>query len=257
MSPVSAPLPDAYGPIVPFYDSGYAKLAAERMDVPFYLDLARRGAGPVLELGCGTGRVLLPIADAGFPCTGLDASASMLKALRTKPYPASLRLVHGPMQRFDFGEDRFGLIFAAFRGFQHLLDVRDQLECLARVRGHLAPGGTFAFDVFRPLLDRLPMGPQPPREDLRFSHQGREVVRTAQVQHDPIGQRIRVELCYTHANADDAPPLATSAMTLRYFFRFELEHLLARAGFRDVRIHGTFQGGPIEAGTDLIVIARA
>src|SRR5436189_2875890 len=83
-------------------------------DVEFYRSLAREAGGPVLELGCGTGRVLLPIARDGSACTGLDSSEAMLEELRRKNPPDNLRLVAGRMQSFDLGADRFALIFSAF-----------------------------------------------------------------------------------------------------------------------------------------------
>jgi hypothetical protein len=104
-----------------FYDAAYERSPQlDGGDVAFYRALAREGGGPVLELGCGTGRVLLEIAADGFPCTGVDASQHMLARLRAKSRFPNLRLVHAPMQRFDLPGERFGLVFSAFRAFQHL-----------------------------------------------------------------------------------------------------------------------------------------
>jgi ubiquinone/menaquinone biosynthesis C-methylase UbiE len=100
--------------------------------VAFHRELAREAGGPVLELGCGTGRVLLPIARDGIACTGLDSSEAMLEEFRRKSPPENLRLVRAPMQGFDLAEERLRLIFSAFRSFQHLLTVEDQLACLLR-----------------------------------------------------------------------------------------------------------------------------
>src|SRR5215467_10175690 len=129
---------DVYGPRgAGLYDASSSRLRASSGDAAFYLDLARRARGPVLELGCGTGRVLLPIAREGIECTGLDASRSMLARLRASRPPKSLRLVFGRMQDFSIPKKRFALIYSAFRAFQHLLTVEDQLACLAAVRRHL------------------------------------------------------------------------------------------------------------------------
>src|SRR5262245_40276071 len=86
-----------------YYDAAYAVLPALGPDVAFYRALARDADGPVLELGCGTGRALLPIAGDGIPCTGLDSSDAMLGALRAKQPPPNLRLHCATMQRFDLG----------------------------------------------------------------------------------------------------------------------------------------------------------
>ena len=169
---------DVYGHVTSrFYDAVYERLRAGRGDIEFYLDLARRAGGPVLELGCGTGRVLLPIASEGIPCTGLDVSPRMLEALRRKDAPPTLRLACAPMQDFDLGEVRFMLIYAAFRVFQHLYTEEDQLACLSCVRRHLAPGGSFAFDVFSPLAERTRLAHEPESEDARFEDGDETIVR--------------------------------------------------------------------------------
>ncbi len=250
-------LRDDYETIAGFYDSGYAELAARRADGEFYSQLAREAQGPVLELGCGTGRVLLEIARLGFPCTGVDASARMLAELRKKDPPRTLRLVHGSMQSFDLGEDRFRLIYAAFRSMQHLIEVEAQLACLACVRRHLAPGGVFAFDVFNPRFEVLAIDDPPEKVDLRFQHEGREVVRHTQLRHDRAAQCIHLSMRYAASEDATGSILGTAEFSMRYFFRFELEHLLARAGFRSLRFYGDFARGSVEGGSDLIVVAQA
>jgi SAM-dependent methyltransferase len=99
----------------------------------------------VLELGCGTGRTLIPIARAAIDCVGLDASPAMLRLLREKV--PELEVVEGDMRSFDLAR-RFRMITMPFRGLSHMLDVDAQLGCLACVKRHLAPDGVFAFDVF-------------------------------------------------------------------------------------------------------------
>src|SRR5512133_1688402 len=129
-------------------------------DVPFYLDWAARTGGSVLELACGTGRVTIPLAEAGHEVWGIDLSAAMLTRLREKlaRFPEGVRdrvqARLGDMSSFDL-ERVFPLIIIPFRSFQ-LLTRDEQLRgCLASVRRHLAPGGRFILDVFRPygLLD--------------------------------------------------------------------------------------------------------
>src|SRR4051812_23988253 len=129
--------------IVRNYDSIYAAIRDPAGDVLFYRTLARETGGPVLELGCGTGRTLLPIAADGAECVGLDASPAMLQALKEKTPPANLTLIEGRMESFDLGERRFRLITAPFRVLSHLLDTETQLAALDRVRHHLLPGGAF------------------------------------------------------------------------------------------------------------------
>jgi SAM-dependent methyltransferase len=240
-----------------YYDAAYAVLRAPAQDVAFYGELARASGGPVLELACGTGRVLLEIAKQGIVCAGVDLSPGMLAKLRAKGAPPALRLVQAPMQRFDLGTDRFALIYSAFRGFQHLYSVEDQLACLACVRRHLAPGGAFAFDVFNPRLDRMGANQEPEAVGVRFSVDGEEVVRYERVERDPGRQLLRVRMRYQRERAGGEPTSEEVEFQMRWFYRYEVEHLLARAGFRDVAVYGDFAKQPFGAGSpEIVAVAR-
>src|SRR6266508_3521831 len=130
------------------YDS--VRLYAARQDVAFYVEEAARTGGPVLELGCGTGRILLPLARAGHTVHGLDSSRHMLARCREKvaaepaPVRGRITLHEGDVRAFDLGQGAvFPLVIAPFRVFQHMITIDDQLACLAAVARHLAPGGRF------------------------------------------------------------------------------------------------------------------
>jgi SAM-dependent methyltransferase len=249
---------DRYGGVTArYYDAASAVLRASALDVEFYAELARASGGPVLELACGTGRVLLEIAKQGIPCTGLDLSPGMLGRLREKGAPPSLRLVQAPMQGFDLGGERFALIYTAFRGFQHLYTVEDQLACLACVRRHLAPGGAFAFDVFNPRLERMGAREEPERVGIRFEQGGEEVVRYERVQRDAGRQLLRVWMRYQRRRAGGDLAGEEVDFQMRWFYRFEIEHLLARAGFQEVAIYGDFARSPFAEGSpEIIAVAR-
>ena len=137
------------------YDSVYAYVTE---DIPFYLDEARSAGGSVLEFGCGTGRVAIPIAQEGIEIVGLDSSPAMLDLARRKaekaPGARGLRLVEADMRDCSLDEV-FDLVIIPFRGFLSLLSVEDQVRTLANVRTHLAPGGKLAFNVFVPDLNML------------------------------------------------------------------------------------------------------
>jgi len=250
---------DGYGRVTArHYDEAYATLRDPSGDAAFYLELARACGGPVLELGCGTGRVLLPIARAGVPCTGLDLSDGMLDALRAKSPPPNLRLVRGSMQDFDLGDERFALVTAPFRAFQHLYAVEDQLACLATVRRHLAPGGAFAFDCFSPRLERLAIREEPEKEDARWRDGGDEIVRRVAVSRELATQTQRVTMHYDRERDGQRVSRDTTSFPMRWFHRYELEHLLARAGFDDVELYGDFDRGSFRDGSlEMVWIARA
>lgn len=239
------------------YDAEYAVIRDPSGDRAFYADLARETGGPVLELACGTGRVLLPIAREGIPCVGLDLSTAMLDVLRAKDPPPNLEIVEGSMTDYDLGAGRFRLIYAAFRGFQHLLGVDEQLAALACARRHLAQGGLFAFDVFSPDLARTAIAEEPEQQDVRAEEGDEEVRRFATVWRDHATQIMRVR--FRHERWRGGVKVADEAteIKMRWFFRYEIEHLLARAGFELSALYGGFDRRPYDAKGEIIAVARA
>ncbi|HKB14705.1 MAG TPA: class I SAM-dependent methyltransferase, partial [Planctomycetota bacterium] len=175
------------------YDGDFDVLRGSSGDISFYVEEARRSGGPVLELGCGSGRILLPTARAGVEIVGLDASRGMLDRLREKlaaeppEVRARVEVVEGDMSSSDVGR-RFPLITVPFRSIGHLLEVDAQVAAFENMRRHLAPGGRIAFDLFHPALGRL-AAPQPERLDLERDEGGRRVRRfTSTVPH--VAQQI-------------------------------------------------------------------
>ncbi len=128
------------------YDYYSAGLAG---DVEFYVEQARRARSGVLEIGCGTGRILFPIAEAGIPVVGLDRSSDMLAlaAARLEQLPARVRrrvtLVQGDARRLSL-DRRFKLVMVPYRAFMHLLTPADQRKALRSIRRHLEEGGRAA-----------------------------------------------------------------------------------------------------------------
>lgn len=126
-----------------------------RPDVDFFVEAAKKSGGPVLEVGCGTGRILLPTARSGIPITGLDLSEHMLDVCRQEleKEPRDVQdlvsLIQGDMRNFSLGE-KFPLITLPFRPFQHLLTVEDQISCLTTIKDHLEPGGGLILDLLIP-----------------------------------------------------------------------------------------------------------
>ena len=147
-----------YGFTAEFYD--HVAPYAERGDVGFFVEMAQAAGGPVLEIGCGTGRVLIPTARAGIEIVGLDLSPSMLAVCRSNlaqesaETQARVRLVEGDMRDFDL-DRQFALVTLPFRPFQHLTSVEDQIACLTTIHRHLAPGGRLVLDLFNPSIPFL------------------------------------------------------------------------------------------------------
>jgi ubiquinone/menaquinone biosynthesis C-methylase UbiE len=246
---------DGYARVVArHYDALNEVLRGASHDVAFYGALARASGGPVLELGCGTGRILLPIAREGIPCVGLDASREMLDVFRAKGPPPHLELVEGRMESFDLGARRFALIAIPFRAFSHLLDVPGQLAALANVRRHLAPGGRLALDVFDPKLASLARAEEPESLAVAASTPRGRLQRFDRVSRDPARQVLTLHMRFVAEAPDDC---GEGELELRWFHRFELEHLLARAGFAIEALYGSFDRGPWRPGGETIVVARA
>jgi SAM-dependent methyltransferase len=226
---------------------------AERGDTAFYVEAAKRSGGPVLEVGCGTGRVLVPTAEAGVEIVGIDCSDEMLKVCRERlaqlpePLRSLARVVREDMRDFDLGQ-RFALVTVPFRPFQHLLTVEDQLRCLACLRRHMAAGAELILDVFNPSLSSLVadnIGEEISEEPEFTMPDGTRVARTYRTtSRDLFGQVIEVELIYHVTHPDGREERLVDAFPLRYLFRFELEHLLVRAGFRLERLYGSFDERP-------------
>jgi SAM-dependent methyltransferase len=222
----------------------------------------------VLELGCGTGRVLIPTARAGIEIAGLDASPAMLAVCRDRlaEEPESVRsrvtLVQGDMRSFAL-DRRFGLVTLPFRPFQHLLTVEDQLACLAAIRGHLLPGGRVILDLFNPSLEALAdpnLGQEAGDEPEFTSCDGRRVIRKYRiVSRDRARQVNSTELIYYITHPDGRQERAVHAFDFRYLFRFEAEHLLARAGFAMQAIYSDYNRSPFGSSYpgELILVARA
>jgi len=256
---------DDYANIADLYDS--VVLYRDRPDIAFYVDAATKSGGPVLELGCGTGRVLIPTARAGVEIVGLDASAAMLAECRrrlaqeTDAVRARVRLEPGDMRTFDVGR-RFALVTMPFRPFQHLLTVEDQLACLARVRAHLQDGGRVVFDLFNPSLDALANrkdGEEVATEPEFILPDGRRVARRHRiVRHDRHAQVNHVELLYDVTHPDGREERLVHAFPMRYLFRYEAEHVLERAGFAVEHLYAGFDRsayGSVYPG-ELVFVAR-
>jgi len=246
-------MPDEYeGVLARNYDALYGVMRDPSGDAAFYRALAEESGGPVLELGCGTGRVLMPIAALGIPCVGVDASPAMLAALRAKNPPPNLELMEARMESFDLGARRFALVTSPFRAFLHLLDVPSQLAALANIRRHLAAGGAFAFDIFDPKLAWIMAPGENERLDATFTIDGVQTRRFAKVRTDLATQIMAVTFRFEPAQTG-----GNTTVRLRWFYRYEIEHLLARAGFTDLTFYGGYDRRPWRPEGETVIVARA
>ena len=246
------------------YDLVYE--SARRRDMEFFIDYSRKAAARTLELGCGTGRVLIPTAAAGCDITGLDLSPFMLRRCREKLSRQSeevqhrVRLVEGNMTDFHAGET-YALVTTPFRPFQHLISVEEQAACLRCANRHLVSGGLLILDLFHPLPARLVPYPGHEREvedtPEKELPDGRRLRRTSRVtgfhRHEQYND---IELIYYVTHPDGRRERLVQAFPFRYFFRYEVEHLLELCGFRVVDLFGNFDRSPFSSDSpEMIFIA--
>jgi ubiquinone/menaquinone biosynthesis C-methylase UbiE len=249
------------------YDALYADYSG---DISFYVNQAQRSGSPVLELACGTGRVASRVAQAGIEVVGIDSSAAMLDKFhsRLSDLPADVRdritLHAADMRDFDLGEERFTLVYCPFRAFLHLLTVQDQLASLQTVRRHLKPDGRFALNFFNPsvtlIANSIASQSSPVQRIQEFTHPttGNRVIVYLTSQHDVVQQIIRNQRIEEELDRDGRVLHRTyKPLTLRWIYRYEFEHLLARSGFEVEALYGSFDRQPFaDDRAELIWIAR-
>jgi len=242
---------DEYGSIANLYD--YVVPYHQRQDIDFFVQTAQTSGGPVLEVASGTGRVLIPIARAEVQITGFDLSPNMLQVCQRRllAEPEGIRsmvtLKQGDMRDFDLSST-FNLVILPFRPFQLLTTVDDQLSCLASIHRHLVPGGRLVLDLFNPWLEALlqdNVGKEIGEEPEFATPDGRRVVRRHKiVGRDYTNQINHVELIYYVLHPDGREERLVHAFPMRYLFRFEAEHLLARCGFAVENIYADYDKTP-------------
>jgi SAM-dependent methyltransferase len=235
-----------------------------RDDASFYRDLARRAGGEVLEIGVGTGRVALELAQAGVRVTGLDASAAMLAIAAGKAAAAGLserlRLEQGDMRGFDLSGRAFALAIVPFRAFQCLLSAQDQRAALAAFRRHLRSGGILALHLFDPDLRFLLPGASGPidRQHGTDRDTGRPVEAVLETALFDHVNQVRRDLWRYRAFAADGTIAEEEALelSLRWTYRWEMRHLLELSGFAVEAEFSDFAGSPPAYGKEQIWVAH-
>jgi len=229
-----------YDSIAELYDP-WSRSVTE--DVGFYVAEARTAGGPVVELGVGTGRIAIPIAQEGIHVIGVDSSRKMIAACRRRAEAEGvadlLDLRLGDLRQPPLAE-QVPLVACPFRSYLHLADDGERVEALAAAHAALVPGGRLVFDVFAPKPD-----------DIAETH-GRWLEREPGI--------------YEHADWDaDARTLTLSVrgpsgaatMSLAWISQDEWRQLLVETGFAVEACYGWFDRTPYRGGEDMIFVARA
>jgi SAM-dependent methyltransferase len=249
---------DPYADLPELYDLEHD---AFRDDVDFYLQSVAAVGGPVLELGCGTGRVLSPLAAAGFDVSGLDSSPAMLERARARL--ASVRtagtvtLHVAPMQEVATTPGGpFGVIIIALNGLLHLADQHEQRRTLAACRKALDPRGQLIIDVLNPVPGRLA------EFDGTVLHEGQwkrpngsTVDKFSARHHRPAAQAIDATIWYDMVALDGSLRRVPTAFTQRYLHQSELSLLLELAGFASHQVYGSYDLDPYDDDAERILVA--
>jgi SAM-dependent methyltransferase len=241
-----------------FYDADYG---AVDDDLPFYRELAQRSGGPVLEVMCGSGRLLLPLARAGLRLAGVDVSGAMLGLARGRLIAAGLS-EHVQLLEADIRKRAprgpFGLAIVAINSFMHLAGTGDQLAALGQIHAALRPGGLLALDLFNPDPRALADQHGALALDKSFTLADGTRVQKFVAQHvDMAAQTSQVTFIYDEIDAEGRVRRSTLPFDMRWLDRYELEHLLARAGFELDGLYGSYELDDYSAESELLLaVAR-
>lgn len=247
----------------------YTKTYRERTgDVRFYVDLAVARGGPVLEYGCGNGRITLPIARFGVDITGVDLSAAMLGDLRTRlrnepeEVRRRVRLRRGDMRSVRL-DRRFPLVICPFNAFLHLYTRVDVERFLARAREHLTPRGELVFDVSIPEPSELARRPDRAYHAPRFIYpagperlgEGQMVRYAERFDYDKLRQVLFVSMEFIPTDGSER---WMTPLTHRQFYPEELSALLHYNGFDIKSRFGDFDASlPTPESIHTIYVCRA
>ena len=252
-----SPEGDDYDRFAPFYDLEFAEFAD---DLPLYRAFAAHRGGPILELGCGTGRLVVPLAEDGYAVTGVDLSPAMLALARAAVGRAGVddhaTLIEDDIRALvALGQQRFGLVFCAINSFLHLATQEDQLAALRAAFAHLDDAGVLILDLFPPHPDILQ------EYDGRLIHAGtftdpatgERIDKFSTTVLDSAEQRMDTTFFYDRLRADDRVERVAAPFTFRYVGRYELQLLLERAGFADVTFYGSYDLDQFTAASERMI----
>ena len=214
------------------YDDRYRERFAEADDVAAFLAGLDRPAGPVLELGIGTGRLALPLAERGLDVHGIDASPAMVARLLIKPGADRIRVVAGDFA--DVGalvDDRYALVFVAFNTLFELGSQDEQVRCFQGVASCLRPGGLFVVETIAPDLSA------DTEDGIAVVAVDDDTVRLQDTHHDTLTQVVTGETVTVTAGGVERWP-----WSIRYATVPEMDLMARLAGLRLRERHGGWSG---------------
>lgn len=233
----------AYDAIARYYDLAHDLLTD---DIDYVVGLATDAGGPVLELGCGSGRLLLPLARAGLSVTGVDSSAAMLRlaearlATEDAAAAARVRLIEGDIAAFAAEGEPFGLAVFGYNTFMHLSET-EIAAALRHIRGCLRPGGLLLIDIENPFTLSTDDGGEP-RLEAEFGTDEQPIRQYAAYRDVPGEQAVDVTWLYEETMPDGTTARAESRFRQYLYYPHQIDLFLTQAGFRLAGLGGGYEG---------------
>ncbi|KPK87588.1 MAG: hypothetical protein AMS27_02045 [Bacteroides sp. SM23_62_1] len=235
-----------------FYDIIYNSMRSE-VDTDFYLKKISETSGRVLEIGVGTGRFFAAALKKGADIYGIDISKSMINILLKKidlEYHGRVSMQNAVDFRFPF---RFNMILAPFRVFSHLLTVQEQLSALNNIYDHLEEGGHLIFDLYVPDPALTASGMSNYTDFSGEYEPGKKFSRTVDMKADIVNQISNITMTFRW-DEDEVARTESWNFKFRFYFRYELEHLIERSKLALDNIYGNFNGGELTEGSKEFIV---
>ena len=249
--------PDPYAALPDFYDLEHAEWSD---DVPLYVNFAVVVGDPILELGCGSGRLLVPLAEEGFRVVGTDRSLAMLERARQAVDEAGVgdrvQVLPGEMTAADeVPGGPFGLVIVALNGLLHLPTLEEQRRALLAARRALDPRGQLVVDVLNPVPELLrSFDGSVVHEGTWTLDNGDRLDKFGARRCSPASQRIETDLWYDVTGAGGALRRVAASFPMRYLHASELRLLLEACGFVDLQFYGSYDLDPFDDAAERIVV---
>jgi SAM-dependent methyltransferase len=238
-----------------FYDIIYDSIRSH-VDTEFYLKRIQQAKGPVLEIGCGTGRFFCQAIKRGADIYGIDISKSMADFLLGKiepEYHNRISIQGAADFRFPF---KFDLIIAPFRVYSHLLTVEEQLSALNNACNYLSENGRLIFDLYVPNPAMIASGMSNTVDFEGEYEPGKKISRTVDMKADIVNQISDITMTFKW-DQDGKQKVEKWNFKFRFYFRYEIEHLIKRSKLTLEKICGDFTEGDLkEDSKEFIVICR-
>jgi SAM-dependent methyltransferase len=258
-------LVNSYSVAAKYYDGAYASMR-DLVDEPFYVDLAKECGGPVLEIGCGTGRVLLPTARTGIEIDGVDNSGPMLVILKQRlskedvTVRGRVTLHESDMREFHLNRT-FPLVTIPFRPMQHMHTVHDQIRALKTAAAHVAVDGSLAFDVYHPKFEVLHLGIGEERLEAEWSPaiDPQTVIRrfVRKDSFDKINQTFTFTFTFRNYRKGELVHEETDTLKMSFYTYPHLQALFALTGLEPVAQYGSFAKDPLDnSSKEMIFLLR-